>query len=455
MRKKLLALILTLACAVTLLPGLATAAEQDPSLAADDLPVYQTGDFGFDVDISANAVILLNLDTNTIVFERNADTRLHPASTTKIMSVALAMELCDDLDGTIVTVPDGVWNEFQGLDVSHANLKAGEQLSMNALLHCMMVQSANEAAVALAAYYGRDDFMRMMNEKATELGCTDTHFSNPHGAFVANHYTTARDMLLITQWALSIPGFFEMSQLARYYKEPSNLSEGVTLVTTNYMQDPYSKYYTPYIHGVKTGTMNTSGRCLISVAEQDGARYLSLVFGCPMENTDRIWEDGVSSFTDTRLICDWAFDNLALVNVVNSDTAVAEIRLRYAAGRDALLLYPDGELLAVTNRGDEPLEIRYEYDLPERINAPIEAGDVIGAADVYYGERLIGRVNLVSREYIGRNGFVMVMDTLGDILTSTPAKIIYIILLLFVLFYLYYMLVLVPRAQKKKKRRKR
>lgn len=442
-------------CAATLLfffvliQAAAPAAAQEPP--STPVPL----DTGFP-DISANAAILYSVDTDTIVYEKNADDRIHPASTTKILAVALAMELCDDLDNTIVTVPEGVWSEFMGMNISHADLKAGEQLSMRVLLNCMIVQSANEAAVALAAHYGRETFLRLMNEKAAELGCTGSYFSNPHGAFVDNHYTTARDMLLITKWALSIPGFWEMSQQARYYKEATNLSEGVTLVTTNYMQDQNSRYYTSYIKGIKTGTLNTAGRCLVSAAVQNGNSYLCLVFGAPMESTDRIWPDGMSSFTDTKIICDWAFQTLEIINVVDTAIAVTEIGLRHAADRDTLLLYPDGSLFAVNNTGNEAAsEVSYEYDLPDSVKAPVSQGDVIGTANVYYGGRHVGQVNLISREDVGRSGFMMFIDTMGDILSSAPAKIIYIVILLFVLFYLFYMLIWVPRAQKKRKRKKR
>lgn len=414
--------------------------------AALDLPQPQPLDTGMPA-LNANAVILYSVDADQLIYEKNADERIHPASTTKILSVALAMELCDDLEGTIVTVPEGVWGEFQGMDISHANLKVGEQLTMKDLLYCMMLQSANEASVALAAHYGRDNFIQMMNDKATELGCTGSRFSNPHGAFVENHYTTARDMLIITQWAMEIPGFWEMSQQSRYLRPATNLGGNEWLATTILMQDPYNAtYYEPYIKGIKTGTLEASGRCFISAAQQDGATYLCLVFGAPRDTELN------ESFVVTKTICDWAFATLDLVNVVDPTTAVTEIKLRHASGRDSLLLYPDGELLAIHNiNNEETAGVQYEFDVPDRVKAPVEAGDVIGTADAYYDGRYVGQVNLVSRETVARSGFVLLIDTLGDILWSIPAKIIYVLLLLVVLAYLF---LLVPYARKQEKKRK-
>jgi D-alanyl-D-alanine carboxypeptidase (penicillin-binding protein 5/6) len=413
-------------------------------------------DYGFDLEgITANAIYLVNLDTGAVIYERDAHKQVHPASTTKIMSAALAMELCPDLE-TVITLPEGMWNEFEGLNVSSAGLLVGEQLTMNELIHCMLLQSANEAAVAVADYFGREEFLRKMNEKAAALGCTDTLFSNPHGAFVQDHHTSAYDMALITQWALTVPGFWEISQKARYDKRETNLNEPVTLVTTVLMQDPSSRYYTSYIKGIKTGTTDEAGRCLVSTAQLDGVTYLLVLLGASFDNSDLIWPDATSTFTETRRIYDWCFDNLRLDNVIDPTTIVDDIRLRYAAGRDVLLLYPDGDLYAILNQSDETVrEVRFEYELPEYVTAPITAGDVVTTAKVYFGELYVGEVNLVSIETIERDNFVMVMDTVAEILTSTVAKIVYAIMFVFILIYLYYMLVVVPRVNKKRRAKKR
>ena len=414
---------------------------------------------GFDVNISARNAIFINLDSDTVIFEKSADEQVDPASTTKIMTVALAMTLCTDLEATVVTIPVGVWNEFEGMrGLSDAGLLAGEEVTMYDLMHCLMLQSANEAAVAVANYFGRDEFIAKMNEKARELGCVNTHFSNAHGALTDKHYSSARDLATITRWALTVPGFWEISQKSRYQMPATNKKDSVTLVTSNWMQDPGIRYYTPYIKGIKTGTLEAAGRCLVTTAQKDGATYLLVVLGCPMSNSDAVWHDGISSFTDTRLCYDWAFGNLQLENVVDEMSPVAEIKVRYASRRDNLLLYPSGALYGLTrvDMAEEDKSITYEYtELPEAVKAPVKAGDVIGSAQVYYNGKYLGDIDLISREDIELDTFVMIMDTISDILTSVVARIIYIVLLVVILLYLYYVLVLVPNARKRHKKRKR
>ena len=175
------------------------------------------------VEVTAEAAYIVNDDTGRVVYQKNADRRMYPASTTKIMSAALAMTMCGDIENTMVTVPYDVWVEFDGIDISNAGIYGGEVMSMSDLVHCMLIQSANEAASSVAAYFGRDSFIEAMNRKAMELGCTGTHFVNPHGLFDENHYTTARDLYLITQWALTVPGFSEITSLSSYTLSETNV----------------------------------------------------------------------------------------------------------------------------------------------------------------------------------------------------------------------------------------
>lgn len=411
-------------------------------------------DYTFDVESYAEAVYLVNLDTGLVVYERGADERRSPASTTKIMSAALALELCaGDPETTMVTVPEDVWDEFEGISISSAGLEPGEQLSLYDLVHCMLLQSANEAASTVAAFFGGDEFIAKMNQKAAALGCANTHFTNPHGLYNEDHYTSARDMYKIAQWAMNVPGFYEISQKYYFTTDATNAHpDGISLSTTISLQNPNTYYYTSYIQGIKTGTIPQSGRCLVSTAEKDGKSYLLVLLGCPLETTSQVWADDSSVFNETRAIYDWAFENLRTVEVANTDTIVTEIELRYAREKDALVLYAGGELYSIVNAEfDGELPVTFEPNVPERVLAPVEAGDVVGTAKVYVDGRYIGDVDLISRESIDRNGFSMVMDILGDIFSSRIAQIILGLVFLVVLAYLYYIFVVVARQKKKKK----
>ncbi len=410
-------------------------------------------EYDMDYEPYSNAIYLVNTDTDTVIYSKNPDGRVYPASTTKIMSAALAMTLCSDLKGTTVTLPQDIGDEFYGIDISNAGLVGGETLSMYDLLHCMLIQSANEAASAVAAYFGRDYFIELMNKKAVELGCTGTHFVNPHGLYDDDHYTTASDMYKIVKWALSVPGFWEITQKARYDLPATNVHDGKTLATTILMQDESSGYYTDYIKGIKTGYVGeASGRCLVSAAQKNGMTFVLVLMGAPSEYTDVFWDYGQAAFNETRVIYDWAFKNLELYNVVDTDTIIDDIKVKYASDTDNMLLYPSGQVTAILDKYREVNpEVEYRTEIPEFVEAPIEAGQAIGKAAVYVDGKYCGDVDLISRQTIELNRFVKVMDITTDILTSTWAMVIYAIIFIIILIYVYLMLVI---AAKHKHRRK-
>ena len=419
-------------------------------LAALAVPAFAAGsDIDFGVELSASSAYIVNANTGRVVYAKNENERMAPASCTKIMTCALAMELCDDLKGTVVTVPFGIWNEFDGINISNAGLRGGEEITMWDLIACMLVQSANEAASVVADYFGRDNFIDKMNRKAKELGCTDTHFVNPHGLDDEDHYTTARDLYRITEWAIQKEGFLELCSVNRYTLPATNKHDSRDLIATNKMLEPTSGYYTSYIRGVKTGTTDRAGRCLVSTAEKDGMIYVSVLLGCPTATDGRYWENGVSSYTDARLLYDWCFKNLRISPVAGAGAPIAEIELDYAKDRDYLLLYSASsvETLLDRNNTEQPV-ITYELDVPESVSAPVEEGKVMGTARVYCDGTYMGTVDLVTRESVEKSYFAYFMGILSRILISVPAMIVYALMLLAAAAYVYFMAVVVPKKEK-------
>ena len=406
------------------------------------------------VEVTADAAYIVNEDTGRVVYEKNADKRMYPASTTKIMSAALAMSMCDDLDGTMVTAPYDLWVEFDGINISNAGINGGETMSMNDLVHCMLLQSANEAASTVAGYFGRESFIESMNRKAKELGCTGTHFVNPHGLHDEDHYTTARDLYKITQWAMTVPGFKEIVSMSTYTLQPTNVHGARDIYSTIMLQTSTSGYYTRYIHGVKTGTTDESGRCLVTTGESGGMNFTAVLLGCPFEVDTRVWGQGNSAFTNARLALDWLFDNTTISEVAKKGTPVSEISLKYAKHKDYLMLYSSDPVSTIiqTGTGESPV-VTYETNIPESVEAPISSGQVIGTAKVYSDGVYIGNVDLVSNEDIEKSYIIYIMDKINSVLTSRAAIICYAVLLVLVAFYSYFMLVVVKRREAEAKRR--
>ena len=406
------------------------------------------------VEVTAEAAYVVNEDTGRVVYQKNADKKMYPASTTKIMSAALAMSMCEDLEGTMVTVPYDIWVEFDGIDISNAGIHGGEVMSMGDLVHCMLIQSANEAASAVASYFGREEFIEAMNRKARELGCTGTHFVNPHGLYNDEHYTTAKDLYLITEWALSIPGFREITSMYSYTLHETNVHREREIYSTIGMQNSYSGYYTRYIKGIKTGTIDESGRCLVTSAESGGMMFVGVFLGSPFEADTRVWDQGNSVFTNARLVFDWCFDNTEISEVVRRGTPVSEITLKYASEKDYLMLYSADAVPTIiqTKTGETPV-ITYDTEIPETVEAPVKSGQSIGTAKVFSDGIYIGDVELIAMEDIDRSIFIYVMDRINNILTSTPAIICYALLLVMAAVYCYYMLVVVKRAENERKQK--
>ncbi|MBR2807270.1 MAG: D-alanyl-D-alanine carboxypeptidase [Oscillospiraceae bacterium] len=421
-------------------------------------PVYAgASDIDLGYNSYSNAVYLVNMDTGRVVYEKNADAKVYPASTTKIMSAAVALQLCHerglDPKTTMVTVPDDIWDEFTGINISSVPLARGEILSMESLIYCMLLPSANEAASTVAAYFGRDYFIGLMNMKAQMLGCTGTHFTNPHGLYDPDHYTTAKDMYKIATWAIGVPGFYEIAQEYVYEIPETNKNYERSVVTTIYMQNPYTDYYTPYIKGIKTGTIDESGRCLVSTAEKNGMRFMLVLMGAPLETTSLIWEDSNSVFNETRQFYDLAFSGTKIVELLGDYTPVTEIPLKYGKGKDSLILYAEDNIQGLVDvDSDEDPVITYECELPETLNAPVESGQIIGKATVFADGYEVGKIDLVARETVEFSPFSRVMGFITDVITSVPAMIIFGLLFLFAILYVYYMLVLVKKQQHRKKK---
>lgn len=199
------------------------------------------------------------------------------------MTAAILLEQFKDditaISTTYVSGTSACFDELYMTGCSTADIQIGEKVSYKDLLYALMLRSACEAAniIAYNVAGSLEGFVKMMNDKAAELGCTNTHFTNAHGLFWENHYTTAHDMAIITEYALTLPMFEEISCSPEYTMEATNFHGKPRLIVhTNYMMSKANggEDYYEYVKGIKTGTLDESGRCLVSLALKDGYKYL-------------------------------------------------------------------------------------------------------------------------------------------------------------------------------------
>lgn len=364
---------------------------------SEALPVPTVSALGEEYTVNAKAALLLELNSNTIIYSYNADERLYPASLTKIMTCMLALDYGNLED--VVTVSE---EALQGLheDGSSAGLIPGEQLSLRNLLYCIMLSSANEACNVVAEYISGDvdSFVDLMNQKAAALGCHGTHFANPHGLHDDNHYTTASDLCTITRKALENPTFREISTTTTYTVPATNLSGERYLITTNYLtcKENVSDYYYSKASGIKTGFTTPAGRCLISTATDGSLKFLSVLLGADTE----VLEDGnvwYHSFSETAKLFDYGFDNFAYAEVLTNLENLAQVEVKNASGRKTVVIKPTDNVSALLPVSYDAEKITTDYTLntgDEPLEAPLAAGEIVGTVYVYYDGSLIGQTTV-------------------------------------------------------------
>lgn len=408
-------------------------------------------EFNADIELSCKSVYLENLDTETVVFSKEPYARRFPASTTKIMTYIITAEKVNDFDNTYVTVKGEVLHMLDGTGSSVAGLEENEKLSITQLLNCLMIPSGNDAALILADYIGGGDiskFVDMMNDKAKELGCTGTHFENPHGLNDPNHYTTVADMAKITKYALTLPKFAEITNTVT----SDCLGEDRYLVTTNYMIDEYrgGDYYYPYASGIKTGsTGNDSGYCLVSTASKDGYTYLCVAYGAPYEDKNGEYYDN-GAMIDSANLYDWAFDNLSIKTILDKNELVKEININYAWNKDKIRLTPSEGYSTIMPDDVSVESIDRIFDIPDSIDAPVKEGDKIGTVTLSYANQKLATIDLLAGESVDRSELLTAFNGLKIIFTSK--WFILIIIIVAILLLIYFIIIAIYKRNKKNQR---
>ena len=252
-------------------------------------------------DIVSDAAIVMDATTGQVLYEKNSDVGKYPASITKVITVLIALEHNLNLDQVVTMSENAIW----GIERSSTNigLDVGEQLTIRDLMYATMVNSANECAYALAELVGGDveNFAKMMNQKAEELGCKHTHFVTPNGLHDDDHYTTAYDMALIMRAAIQNDQFREIAGTVSYTIPPTNLTdESRPLWTGTKMINPANPYYYEYCEGGKNGYTTDANNTLVTFAKKDGLELICVVLDC----------DGLKyTFSDSKALYNYCYNN--------------------------------------------------------------------------------------------------------------------------------------------------
>lgn len=323
------------------------------------------------VSVSAHHAALYEPVTDTFLYEKNGAARAPMASTTKIMTALVALE-AGDLDREII-IP----KEACGIEGSSIYMTPGERLTLRQLLYALLLQSANDAATAIAIAIGGDlaGFANMMNEQASTLGLSDTHFTNPHGLDDPEHYTTARDLAKIAAAAMELPEFREIVGTVKYTIPHGNDGDTRILVNHNRLLRLYQDAV-----GIKTGFTKKSGRCLVGAACRNGLTLISVTLDAPNDWNDhiRLFDFGFSKM-ENRLLCPAGGFRYSLPVIGRQDT------LAYCTNAE--------DAYGILRVDAEAPEVR--VDLPHFLTSAPREGAVVGTLRFYADERLVSEVPLV------------------------------------------------------------
>ena len=384
-------------------------------------------------ELHCEAMLLVDANTGRMVYGKNEHEQMYPASLTKIMTALLVLEAVDNgqlsLDQPITATESAM--EGLAADGSTAGIQAGEVLTVEQLLQCMLIVSANEACNILAEQVSGsvDAFVDAMNAKAEALGCEGTHFVNATGLHDSQHYTTAWDLYLITKEAMKHEDFMRICDTARATIPATNLSEERNLYTTNYLIDTWRSlgYIYGNAHGIKTGSTDEAGHCLVSSATEGDLSFVSVALGGPRE-TLADGEIRTYSFFDTREMFKWAFQNFSYQTVLEETELVKEVSVALSKV-DHVSVHPASDVEVLLPNGTDPASLKRTLDLESPLDAPITEGQVLGTLTLSLNDEVVATVDLLASHDVEASGLLVFGRNVQNFFSSTAVKVVGIVLL--------------------------
>ncbi len=401
------------------------------------------------IAIDSKAAILIDASDGHAIYEKDADTKQYPASLTKMMTAILTVEAISDLS-EVVTAQESA---FEGLSAagSTVNIKPGEKMTVENLLICMLVASANEASNILAERVAGSVplFVELMNKRANELGLTGTHFVNANGLHDDEHYTTARDLSIIAMELRRHERLREICAMEKATIPATNMSEERFFFTTNSLISLYKEREYKYskANGLKTGSTTPAGLCLAASAESRNTELISVILGAKQEDK----KGGKMNFVESKRLLMWGFDNFKRVTLVNASQPVCEVHVELAKERDYVVAQPISDYSALMPSDYDKSLLKLVPNTEKTLEAPINRGDEIGTVVVTYDGREYTTLPLIAADNVERSFILYILKLVKDFFRSPITKIVIVALILLVIGYIAFVI----RYNKRKKYRRR
>ena len=396
-------------------------------------------------EVTADAAILMDMATGEILYDKQMDKQKFPASTTKVMTALLTMELLKLTDHVIID------QETSFTEGSRIYLLEGEELTVEQLLSAMLIESANDAAVALAKKISGSvsDFAVLMNQRAKELGATNTQFSNPNGMPDETHLTTAHDLALIAREGMKHDTFRRIVTTYRYTIPATALQDTRYLYNSNRLlyderhKVIYKGTQRPIkydgITGIKTGYTIAAGSCLIASAKRGDSEFLAVV----------LQSEPNSLYLDVITLLEYGFDNYQTVSKMAAGETVGEVKVKDGTqGTIPVMAGTDVKATLLRNASAENLDVKVVLD--DKLSAPLSKGDKAGEIQIYDGDVLLASFDAVVSQDVEKSVILSSLSIVGTILKYAALGILILVGILAAI-----LIVLILRNQRLQEKRRR
>lgn len=425
MKKRLLQLLCSLLAAVFLLSPFLVFAEGEnpeapPSPSPDSPP-----------EVASTGAVVYNLESASLVYRKNENSRINPAAFTKLMTALLAFEYASEHGNPTVTVTEEMLSAAGGTSM---RLKAGEIIPFDSLLKGLVVQNANDAALVIASVVGGNiaSFVEKMNERAHTLGMEHSYYANPTGVDSSVMYTTLEDTVKLCTALYRVNDFMLMSEIPKVSIPATNLTEERVYTNKNALV-PYSyvtDYYMKGVRGMVAGYTSVAGYCVATVRKKNNATFFVLVTGGVDRSEEKNQRD-ISSYRDAKALLEWSEACFAIRKAIPDQKVICEKAVRLSSGVDHMILVSGEELEALLPIGiDLESAIRYEiHTEKDTYTAPIIEGKSYGTLDLFYEDRLLGTVPLVAQSNIGLSRWLVMWDAVTGFFSQGPARVVLILII--------------------------
>ncbi|MEG1526330.1 MAG: D-alanyl-D-alanine carboxypeptidase family protein [Erysipelotrichaceae bacterium] len=354
--------------------------------------------------------ILIDLNDNRVLYEKNADEKTYPASITKIMSALVALEQIKNINQKVV-MNDQMFAGLLEADASQAGFKIGETLSLKDLLYGSLLASGGEAtnALAISAAGSIPAFVDLMNQKAKQLGMSQTHFTNPIGLHDDQHYTTCNDLVKLLKAAIKNKDLYTAFCSKSYHTTPTSKNiNGLTFKSTLARQIASLNYRADYIKGGKTGFTPEAGMCLASISEKDGTKYLAI--------TTENGHDNLKPYNviDAVHMYEYFFNHYERAVLVRKGEELTRVKVLWNFGTKEFVYNCEKDIDALLEKGIRKEDIKLEYIGNKEVKTPVKKGALLGNVEIKANDKLVKSVEILALDSVDKNPILYYCDRIGD-----------------------------------------